>query len=180
MLADHRPGRAWRLSPLDRESSRAPALPTPRKARHKPSAEATSGLPTASPRPLWLLRKAIPLRAQPLHILAGPERIESGWWDGDDQRHDYYIVQTPAGQRAWAYVADWRDRQWMLQDGCLTRPVHDGVPMITQRLPQASSESRANGETPDNPLTARFPGQPAMPTLAGHWAFSWDLMKCPG
>jgi protein ImuB len=115
VLADHRPGRAWRLSPLGRESCCAAALPAPRKAPRKPCTEAMSSLPTASPRPLWLLRKAIPLRAQALRILAGPERIESGWWDGDDQRHDYYVVQTPAGQRAWAYVATGETGNWMLQ-----------------------------------------------------------------
>jgi protein ImuB len=46
--------------------------------------------------------------------LAGPERIESGWWDVD-QRHDYYIVQTQAGQQAWAYVAAGATENWMLQ-----------------------------------------------------------------
>lgn len=106
-VADHRPGRAWRLR-----------QPDTRRNGHKPAMTA-SGEPLrlrgSASRPLWLLRKAIPLRASPLHILAGPERIESGWWDGDDQRHDYYIVQTPAGQRAWAYVASGEMDNWMLQ-----------------------------------------------------------------
>ena len=38
-----------------------------------------------------------------LRILAGPERVESGWWDGGDVRRDYYVVETSSGQRAWAY-----------------------------------------------------------------------------
>ena len=33
----------------------------------------------------------------------GPERIESGWWDGADVRRDYYRVQTRTGQQGWAY-----------------------------------------------------------------------------
>jgi protein ImuB len=36
-------------------------------------------------------------------ILAGPERIESGWWDGSDVRRDYYVIETTAGQRAWVF-----------------------------------------------------------------------------
>ena len=31
----------------------------------------------------------------------GPERIESGWWDGADVRRDYYLIR--AGQQGWAY-----------------------------------------------------------------------------
>ena len=38
-----------------------------------------------------------------VQILMGPERIESGWWDGADVRRDYYLVQTRAGQQGWAY-----------------------------------------------------------------------------
>jgi protein ImuB len=48
------------------------------------------------------LPQPIPLRDRGLRILAGPERIESGWWDGDVRR-DYYLVETAAGQRAWAF-----------------------------------------------------------------------------
>ena len=51
----------------------------------------------ATPRP-------IPLR-DPGRVLAGPERIESGWWDGGDVRRDYYLVETRGGQRAWAFRA---------------------------------------------------------------------------
>ncbi|HBB21736.1 MAG TPA: DNA repair nucleotidyltransferase, partial [Pseudomonas sp.] len=35
----------------------------------------------------------------------GPERIESGWWDGADARRDYYRVQTTTGQQGWAFRA---------------------------------------------------------------------------
>lgn len=68
-------------------------------------------LPTqALPRPGWLLPRPTPLRDHRLTVLAGPERIESGWWDGQDVRRDYYLVETSQGQRAWAYsVAGERD-----------------------------------------------------------------------
>ena len=38
-------------------------------------------------------------------VLAGPERIESGWWDGEDVRRDYYLIETRDGRRAWAFHA---------------------------------------------------------------------------
>ena len=65
-------------------------------------------------RPLWLLSRAIPLRGPVPLILAGPERIESGWWDGADARRDYYVVQTRNGQRAWAFLAAGASDGWML------------------------------------------------------------------
>jgi len=56
-----------------------------------------------SPRPGWLLREPVPVHESGVRILAGPERIESGWWDGGDVRRDYYLIETRSGQRAWAY-----------------------------------------------------------------------------
>ncbi|MGJ7903138.1 DNA polymerase Y family protein, partial [Lysobacter sp. 1R34A] len=55
------------------------------------------------PRPGWLLPQPEPLHDKIARVLAGPERIESGWWDEDDVRRDYYLVETVKGQRAWAY-----------------------------------------------------------------------------
>jgi protein ImuB len=67
------------------------------------------------PRPSWLLPRPIPLHEAGLHILAGPERIESGWWDGGDVRRDYYLVRTAQGQRAWAFrPAGATEGAWML------------------------------------------------------------------
>ncbi|MCE7031576.1 DNA polymerase Y family protein [Lysobacter sp. GX 14042] len=53
-------------------------------------------------RPGWLLPQPAPLRDHRVEILAGPERIESGWWDGDVRR-DYYRLRTSPGQQAWAF-----------------------------------------------------------------------------
>jgi hypothetical protein len=36
-------------------------------------------------------------------LRSGPERIESGWWDGGDVVRDYYVVGTRAGVRLWIY-----------------------------------------------------------------------------
>lgn len=57
----------------------------------------------AAPRPGWLLAEPQALLPEGLQVLAGPERIESGWWDGDDIRRDYYLIETASGQRGWAY-----------------------------------------------------------------------------
>jgi protein ImuB len=79
---DHRPEQAWRR--VSMPSAAQSPLETP-------------------PRPTWLLPRPIPLRDHAPHVLAGPERVESGWWDGGDVRRDYYVVETSAGQRAWAF-----------------------------------------------------------------------------
>jgi protein ImuB len=66
------------------------------------------GIPNqAMPRPVWLLHEPLPLPKP--EILQGPERIESGWWDGKGVARDYYIArQSPgAGQspgvRLWVF-----------------------------------------------------------------------------
>ncbi|MES2714418.1 MAG: DNA polymerase Y family protein [Pseudomonadota bacterium] len=62
--------------------------------------------------PLWLLpapqvlaeRDAAPLLAgQPLQLLAGPERLECGWWDGALVLRDYFIAQSCSGALVWVY-----------------------------------------------------------------------------
>ncbi|RMX07921.1 DNA polymerase Y family protein [Corticibacter populi] len=65
-------------------------------------------------RPNWLLPEPQPLHDPALRILAGPERLESGWWDGDDARRDYYVLETSGGQRAWAFTPVGRRGPWML------------------------------------------------------------------
>lgn len=68
----------------------------------------------ADARPTWLLPRPIPLREPAPRILAGPERLETGWWDGGDVRRDYYIVETASGQRAWAFCAPGERGPFML------------------------------------------------------------------
>ena len=60
--------------------------------------------PTATPpRPLWLLATPEPVASAALHPLAGPERIESGWWDGRDAQRDYFIATRTDGSVVWVY-----------------------------------------------------------------------------
>jgi protein ImuB len=56
------------------------------------------------PRPLWLLEPPRRLGEGEFVLLAGPERIESGWWDGDDVARDYFIAARGASL-AWIYRA---------------------------------------------------------------------------
>lgn len=102
--ADHRPDQAWKSRPWSERTVRTNQVGRSDKGEQPP----------AHPRPGWLLPQAIPMRPPPQYILAGPERIESGWWDHVDQRRDYYIVQTYQGQKAWAYVPAGTDDGWML------------------------------------------------------------------
>ena len=59
------------------------------------------------PRPVWLLDEPLPLLKP--EILQGPERIESGWWDGKGVARDYYIArqshgaQQSSGARLWVF-----------------------------------------------------------------------------
>ena len=50
------------------------------------------------PRPVWLLDAPLPL-ASGLVLEQGPERIESGWWDGRGVARDYYVARQIRGAR---------------------------------------------------------------------------------
>jgi protein ImuB len=93
--------------------SRAKARPT-----RKPSVNPADPLPLPdASRPIWLLAEPQPLahllETQPWVLRDGPERIESGWWDGADVRRDYFIADTPAGETVWIY----RDHRYGIDDG---------------------------------------------------------------
>ena len=92
------------------------ADPRPEQATRRNAMLVREPPPLALPaRPAWLLPRPLPLRDHHLRVLAGPERIESGWWDGGDVRRDYYLVETSQGQRAWAFLpAGELDGAWML------------------------------------------------------------------
>ena len=70
--------------------------------------------PGRPPRPCWLLPQPVPLQDRPLRIVSGPERLESGWWDGHEARRDYYVLETSQGQQAWAFAAPGQRQDWML------------------------------------------------------------------
>jgi protein ImuB len=96
LVPEHRPEAAFRRQrpELGARASLAAALP-------------------ATPRPLWLLGEAEPLAARQgrpewggaLVLESGPERIESGWWEGGAVSRDYYVARTVHGARLWVYRA---------------------------------------------------------------------------
>ena len=83
-VAEHRPERAWRAA--------------------APGTAAIRAADTPGPRPLWLIDEPRALDSiRALTLLAGPERIESGWWDGADVRRDYYVARTPDAALWWVF-----------------------------------------------------------------------------
>ena len=108
--ADHRPEicNAWVPS----------AAPSYRIGRSRPVP------PHHAERPFWLFEQPLaldthgyrPVYRMPLRMLKGPERIESGWWDGGLVVRDYFIAQGEASTLYWIY----RERSgeevyWFLQ-----------------------------------------------------------------
>jgi protein ImuB len=106
--AEHRPERA-----SDSAATSVPSAQAGSRGRKTPPAPP---LPDA-PRPVWLLAEPEPLghlqATQPWVLQDGPERIESGWWDGRDVRRDYFVAQNPRGETVWIY----RDHRYGIDDG---------------------------------------------------------------
>lgn len=93
LVDDHRPERAWRLS--------------------QPGEQSRGG--GGGRRPLWLLREPLGLSREVSSSwrLHGPERIETGWWDGQDAARDYFLAETKRGEKLWVF-RDRRNRDWFL------------------------------------------------------------------
>jgi len=110
-VADHRPERATRCVPALSRPAPRPAAGAPARS----SVRAHPGEPALAPRlgrPVWLLVPPRPLREQAgsplkegevLHLVSGPERIETGWWDDDLVARDYFIAQDRDGALLWVY-----------------------------------------------------------------------------
>lgn len=79
---DHRPEHAWR--------------------RVEPGEWDPHEFRQPGPRPLWLMEPRR-LKEGEFALLAGPERIESGWWDGDEAGRDYFVARFPNDSLAWIY-----------------------------------------------------------------------------
>lgn len=95
-VADYRPeiGNAWQSASHGTQRQRKPAGVTP-------DAE----------RPFWLMaapvallvREHRPFYGSALTLLAGPERIECGWWDSAFTVRDYYIAMDAEAACYWIY-----------------------------------------------------------------------------
>jgi protein ImuB len=73
LIPEYRPEAAWRRVRELRATAASQAI-----------------LAEGMPRPVWLLNEPLPW-SKP-QILQGPERIESGWWDGHGVARDYYVA----------------------------------------------------------------------------------------
>jgi protein ImuB len=75
-----------------------------------------------SPRPTWLLQRpqrlitddGHPSMQGLLEFMAGPERIEAGWWDGNEVSRDYYVASNPHGETYWIYREHRDPNAWYL------------------------------------------------------------------
>lgn len=93
--ADYRPEKSFAVAPISQRKGRGTALPTV----------------SISARPAWLLpqplqlitRQHKPFYQSPLALLAGPERIESGWWDDALAQRDYFIAENELGVLLWIF-----------------------------------------------------------------------------
>ncbi len=124
-VADYRPERSWR-EVRGEAAWRAGAAPTGHATPARRSLRNSEGqirlghaeaVRTAStrcalgPRPAWLLSEpqALAMRGNhvmyetPLDLVAGPERIETGWWDDATITRDYYIAENAAGRLLWVF-----------------------------------------------------------------------------
>lgn len=102
-IAEHRPEQASRIAAPGGECAGSDAP-----------------VPAAGPRPTWLLPEpqalreidGRPQRDGPLTLLAGPERIESGWWDAGehgatgDVRRDYFVALTRHREWLWIFRSE--------------------------------------------------------------------------
>jgi len=100
MIPEHRPEAAWRFV--------------------EPGTETKTWY--FRPRPLWMLlepqrlpeREGLPCFDGQLILESGPERIESGWWDGKDVTRDYFVARHPGGRRFWLFRERRGGGEWFL------------------------------------------------------------------
>lgn len=91
LLDEHRPEQAWRVA--------------------EPGAGAAAAAPGGALRPGWLLESPRPLRSRAgrpwfdgeLRFESGPERLETGWWDGREITRDYWVARAATGARLWVF-----------------------------------------------------------------------------
>jgi len=64
-------------------------------------------------RPLWFLSEPQQINDVP-QLLGAPERIEAGWWTGQDCSRDYYLARTDEGAHWWLF-REVGTQRWYLQ-----------------------------------------------------------------
>jgi len=117
-IPEHRPEAAWR------RVHELSLTGTSRGGEKRIDVAAGDGMP----RPVWLLDAPLPLpeplpepdlqyHQSGLILEEGPERIESGWWDGKGVARDYYVARQVGGAprshgaKLWVFQ-ERRSRRW--------------------------------------------------------------------
>ncbi len=121
-IPEHRPEAAWQRIHELRLGALRPGAPGPGSAMRDRGRVIDLGrTDEGMPRPVWLLDEPVMLLAPEVQQLnqgkgileEGPERIESGWWDGKDIARDYYIARQTGGIRRWVFQEQ-RSKCWYL------------------------------------------------------------------
>lgn len=115
LCADHRPEAMARWAPATAlQQAPAPLLQLPPPA-------------TLAWQPPWLLREPLrlevvreqPVYRGPLRLLAGPQRIETGWWvdernDAPSAQRDYHVALSPQVGLVWIFLLRGKEPAWYL------------------------------------------------------------------
>jgi protein ImuB len=87
-----------------------------------PGTNTGESVPGTNSRPTWLLnrprrlvtRDDAPSYQGDLAFISGPERIESGWWDGTEVRRDYYVATNMRGETFWIFREHRGEQGWYM------------------------------------------------------------------
>ena len=114
--------RAWEWTPctalhrmpiIDRSSPGARASPAPpQRVTGSPSVRSGCSI---TPRRLQVEERDSCARRTRSSLLAGPQRIEGGWWDGNDVMRDYFVAADAQGRRFWIFRERGTQSTWFLQ-----------------------------------------------------------------
>jgi protein ImuB len=99
LVSDHRPERAYSYGPASAPVTSEEAGPPGRRPTRL----------LARPAPLEVFVSSLPIRfvlrgvTHDVQRALGPERIESGFWDGAEVRRDYWILSDEAWRELWVF-----------------------------------------------------------------------------
>jgi protein ImuB len=126
-VAEHRPQYAWGRAETESSDAQLPPCAAMRNHWHaqqspRPRADIRRTSSLLLRRPLWMLPEPLPLAAPrgnpeyqgPLKLQDGPERLETGWWDGNGIARDYYVAVNTKGIYLWIYRNRHKEATWHL------------------------------------------------------------------
>ena len=121
-LFQARPTEHWRnrlqarLGPDIVQWPQRQADPRPEQANsYTPRPQSSTFTRALASRPLWLVDPPEYLGTSPQghQLLQGPERLETGWWDGQPIRRSYWITHTAQHRNGWVYQEGQQASWWL-------------------------------------------------------------------